>query len=79
MWYSRFGDGKELVEDDEKCGGPKSTETEVNISAVAADLMKNDHRIASRMIAESLNIPKTVILQNLKEDFCSRDFFLVAR
>jgi hypothetical protein len=29
------------------------------------------------MIAESLNIPKTVIRQNLKEDFCSLDFFLL--
>jgi hypothetical protein len=51
----------------------------VNIAAVAADLVKNDGRIASSMIAESLNIPKTVVLQNLKEDFCSREFFLVAR
>ena len=35
--------------------------TEVNIIAVA-DLVKNYRRIASRMIAESLNIPKTVVL-----------------
>jgi hypothetical protein len=56
-WYSRFWDGRELVED-ERGGRPKSTRTEVNIAAVAADLVKNDHRIASRMTAESLNIPK---------------------
>jgi hypothetical protein len=30
---------------------PKSTQTEVNIAAVA-DLVKNDHRIMSRMIAD---------------------------
>jgi hypothetical protein len=29
------------------------------------------------MIAESLNIPKTVVLLILKEDFCSPDFFLL--
>ena len=59
---------QELVEDDDETGGhPKSTQNEVNI-AVVADLVKNDHRIASRMIAESLNIPKTVVLQILKED-----------
>jgi hypothetical protein len=29
------------------------------------------------MITESLNIPKTVVLCILKEDFCSRDFFLL--
>ena len=37
----------------------------MNIAAVA-DLVKNDCRIASRMIAESLNIPKTVVLRILK-------------
>jgi hypothetical protein len=65
-WYSRFRDGRELV-DDERDGRPKSTRTAVNIAAVAADLVKNDHRIAPRMIAESLNIPKTVVLRILKE------------
>jgi len=46
---------------DERGGRPKSTRTELN-TAADADLVKNDRRIASRMIAESLNIPKTVIL-----------------
>ena len=57
-WYSRYWDGRELVEEDEKGGHPKSTQTEVNIAAVA-DLIKNDRWITSRMIAESWNIPKT--------------------
>jgi hypothetical protein len=48
------------------------TGTEVNIAAVAADLVKNDHRITSRMITESLNIPKIVFLRNLKEDLGKR-------
>ena len=60
-----------MVEDYERGCRPKSTRTEVNIAAVA-DLVKNDHRIASRMIAESLNIPKTVDLQILKEDLGKR-------
>ena len=47
-----------MVENNKRDGRPKSTRTEVNIASVA-DLAKNDHRIASRMIAESLNIPKT--------------------
>jgi len=34
-WYSRFRDGRELVEDDERVGRPKSTRNEVNIAAVA--------------------------------------------
>ena len=68
-WYSRFREGKELVEDDERrrSDRPKSTRTEVNIAPVT-DLVKNDRRVALRMIAESLNIPKTVVLWILKED-----------
>ena len=63
-----------MVDDNETGGRPKSTQTEVNIAAVA-DLVKNDHQITSRMIAESLNISKTVVLWILKEEvvytFCS--------
>ena len=44
-WYSRFRVGRELVEDDERGGRPKSTRTEVNIASVA-DLFKNYNRIA---------------------------------
>ena len=67
----RFWDARELVEDNERGGAPKSTRTEVNISAVA-DLVKKDRRIAIRMIAESLNIPKTVVLRILKKDLGKR-------
>jgi len=70
-WHSRFRDGSELVEDDERGGRPKSTRTEVNIADVAG-LVKNDRRIASRMIAESINTPKTVALRTLKDDLGKR-------
>jgi histone-lysine N-methyltransferase SETMAR len=70
-WYSRFRDGRELVEDDERGDRPKLTRTEVNIAAVA-DLVKNDRRIASRMIEKSLNISKSVVLRILKEDLGKR-------
>jgi hypothetical protein len=76
-WYSLFRGGRELVEKYERRGRPKATRTEVNIAAVAAGLLKNDSRIALRMIAESVNIPKTVVLRILKKDFCSRDYFLL--
>jgi hypothetical protein len=39
---------------------------ELNIAAVAANLVKNDHQIISRITADSLNIPKTVVLWILK-------------
>ena len=49
----------------------KLTRNKVNIAAFA-DLFKNDRRISSRMIAESLNTPKTVVLRILKEDLGKR-------
>ena len=71
MWYSRFRDGRELVEDDERGGLPKSTRIVVNIAAVA-DLVKNDRRIASRII-EFFNIPKDCSsFRILKEDLGKR-------
>jgi hypothetical protein len=55
---------------DERGGHPKSTQNEVNIAAVA-DWVKNDHQIALKMKAGSLNIPKTVV-QILKENLGKR-------
>jgi len=40
--------------------------------AAVAGLVRNDRRIASSMIAESLNIPKTVVLRILKDDLGKR-------
>jgi hypothetical protein len=56
------------VEDDERGVCPKLNRTEVNIATVA-DLFKNDRQIASRMIAESLNITKTVVLTDYEREF----------
>ena len=70
-WYSRSRDGRELIEVDETGGRPKSTRSDVNIAALD-DLVKNDSRTASRMVAESFNIPKTVLLRILKEDLGKR-------
>ena len=73
-WYSRFRDGRGLVEDDKRSGHREWIRTEVNFAAVA-DLVKNDRRIASRMIAESFNIQKIVVLLILKEDLRKRKLY----
>jgi len=73
-WYSRFRDGRGLVEDDERGGRTKLTRTEENIAAVA-DLVKNDRRIVTRMIAELFNIPKTIVLRIIKEDLGKRKLY----
>jgi hypothetical protein len=64
-----------VVEDDDEGGRPKSTRTEVNIAAIA-DLVKSDRQIASTMMEESLNIPKTVVLRILKEDLGKRKLYV---
>ena len=73
-WYSWFQNKRELLEDDERGGHPKLTRTKVNIAAVAG-LVKNEHQITSRMIADSLNIPKTLVLQFLEEDLGKRKLY----
>jgi hypothetical protein len=77
-WCYWYRDGRELVEY-ERGGRPKLTWIEVKIAAVAAHLLKNHHRITSRMMTETLNIPKTVVLRILKEDYCSWDFVVVVQ
>ena len=49
--------------------------TRTEVKTAAADLVKNDGQIASRMTAELLNIPKTVVLLILKEDLGKRKLF----
>jgi hypothetical protein len=66
-----FSISRGKVEDNEKDGRPKLTQTEVNIAAVA-NLVKCDRQIASRMMAESLNIPKTAVFRIMKEDLRKR-------
>jgi hypothetical protein len=56
---------------DEKVGRPKSTRTEVSITAVA-ELVKNDRRFALRRIAKSLKVHKTVVHLILKENYGRR-------
>jgi hypothetical protein len=79
-WYSRFRDGRVLVEDDERGGRPKSTRTEVNNAAVAADLVKklptnhiinNDSRIFEH--------PQDCSSSDSERGFLLSIFFLVAR
>ena len=70
--YSRFRDARDLIENDEIGGRHKSSRPEVNIAAVA-HLAKNDHRIPSIMVAESLNILNAVLLRILKEDLRNRE------
>jgi hypothetical protein len=66
-WWSRFRDGRDFVEVDERSGRTKSTGNEVNIA-----VLQICSKITSRMITEFLNIHKNIVLRILKEDLGKR-------
>ena len=75
-WHKRFREGRESVKDDERSGRPTTSRTDDNIAAVD-NMVKEDGNVTSRLIADTLGIPKTVVLRILREDLkkqklCSR-------
>ena len=70
-WHKRFREGRESVKDDECSGRPTTSRTDDNIADV--DKMVKEYRnVTSRLIADTLGIPKTVVLRILREEFCCR-------
>ena len=60
--HKRFREGRESVKDDERSGRPTTNRTDDNIAAVDK-MVKEDRKVTSQLI-----IPKTVVLQILRED-----------
>jgi hypothetical protein len=63
------------VEDDERPGRPVTMKTDKNVDKVRT-MVRNDHRISIRMIAEELNVDKETVRQilteNLKKKVCAK-------
>jgi len=55
------------VKDDESSGRPTTSLTDGNIATVDK-MFKEDRNVTSRLIADTLGIPKTVVLRILRED-----------
>jgi len=55
------------VKDDEGSGRPTTSRTDDNIAAVDK-MVKEDRKVKSRLIADTLGITKTVVLRILRED-----------
>ena len=70
-WHKRFREGRESVKDDERSGRPTTSRTDDNIAAVDK-MVKEDRKVTSRLIADTLGIPKTVVLRILREDLKKR-------
>jgi hypothetical protein len=70
-WYKRFREGRESVKDDKRSGRPTTSRNHDNIAAVDK-MIKDDRKVTSRLIADTLGIPKTVVLRILREDLKKR-------
>jgi hypothetical protein len=66
-WHKRFSDGCEDVEDDERPGRPCTSKTNENVEKIE-QIVRIDHRLGIRMIAEMVNIDKETVKQVLHED-----------
>jgi len=66
-WHKRFREGRESVKDDESSGRPTTSRIDDNIAAVFK-MVKDDRNVTSRLIADTLGIPKSVVLRILRED-----------
>jgi hypothetical protein len=75
-WHKWFRAGRESVKDDEESGRPTTSRTDDNIATVDK-MVKEARKMTSRLIADTPDIPKTVVLRILREDLkklklCSR-------
>ena len=70
-WHKRFREGRDSVKDNESSGRPTTSRTDDNIAAVDK-MVKEDRKVTSRLIADTLGIPKTVVRRILREDLKKR-------
>ena len=59
------------MKDDESSGLATTSRTDDNIAAVDK-MVKEDRKVTSRLIADTLGIPKNVVLRILREDLKKR-------
>jgi len=70
-WVKCFSEGRESVADEERSGWPATSRTEENIAKVHQIVRKN-HRLTVRSIAEQVNINRETVRKILTEDLDMR-------
>ena len=70
-WHKRFREGRDSLKDDESSGLHTTSRTDDNIAAVDK-MVKGDRKVTSRLVADTLAIPKTVVLRILREGLKKR-------
>jgi len=70
-WVKRFSEGRESVTDEERSGWPATSRTEENIAKVC-QIVRENHRLTVRNIAEQVNIDRETVRKILIEDLDMR-------
>ena len=72
-WHEWFKEGQEDVQDDPRCGQPKTQRKDANVDRVR-NLVRSDRRLGVRVIAEVLNMNRETVRQIVKKDLGMRKF-----
>ena len=70
-WVRRFSEGRESVTDEERSGRPATSRTEENIAKVL-QIVRENHRLTVRSIAQQVNIDRETVRKILTEDLDMR-------
>jgi len=70
-WMKRFSEGRESVTDEERSGRAATSRTEEKISKVR-QILRENHRLTARSIAEQVNIDRETVRKILTEDLDMR-------
>jgi len=70
-WVKHFTEGRESVTDEERSGRPATSRTEENIAKIY-QIVRENHRLTVRSIAEQVNIIRETVRKILTEDLDMR-------
>ena len=70
-WFKDFSEGRDLVEDEPRTGRPTTSKTDVNVERVKS-LVRSDRRLTIRLVAEQLNLNKSIVHDVLKNNLQMR-------
>ena len=71
MWYGRFKDGRENINDDPKSGRPKTATTDELVEKVR-EIIAIDSNVTCRMLAEEFGVSKDTIYDILTKNLNRR-------
>jgi len=67
-WFKRFEEGREVTGDDQHPGHPSTSKTDANIEKLS-EILRQNHCLSIRAVAELINIHKETVRQILHNNF----------